>query len=85
MIVVKIDSSVATDAGDAVKELQGTHKIERIDVVGKVLSFLKYQFGSKKNTRCPNWLGEQESLAQSRSPTYSQTSRLLPDRTDIKY
>jgi hypothetical protein len=37
LIVVKIDSRVATDAGDAVKELQDIHKIERIDVVGEIL------------------------------------------------
>jgi len=39
LINVKTDSSVATDAGDPVKEFQGAHKIERIDVVGENIVF----------------------------------------------
>jgi hypothetical protein len=39
LLNVKIDGSVAIDAGDAVKESQDAHKIERIDVVGKNIVF----------------------------------------------
>jgi norsolorinic acid ketoreductase len=35
LIVTKINSSVATNAGDAIEDLQDTRKIDRIDVVGE--------------------------------------------------